>query len=367
MKRHLIAVLALLMLFAALYGCTQQKSPDTQLAPDAAVKISGDGIDITLTAADMQAREQKTFKCTNVESGGKINEVTVSGFSLRDILAENGVFLDEVGSLNLLASDGYSVIVPSEYYVGFDVYILLGFEGESLEYPRSCIPDQRAMYWVKNLSKIELIGKTGTEKTKEQIVNRIDVFREGLKELEVIMLNYKDSQLPAYSLKAYCEKNNISITHDTVTMIARDGFKKEELADFYLENFVALESNQNTDDMPLYFSETMNGGMRVKQLDYVIWGNRAVYFGDEISVSDLFVAAGMGKAESYVFTADDGFELIVPYDAIEFGKIYTDEEKGFIRAEFDGYDFKDAKGGGKVKYLVSIKIAGDISALYSVK
>lgn len=360
MKRQLCVVLAVLMLFAVLSGCASNEVPKTKLAADAAVEISGEGIGITLTAKDMQAREQETIKCTNVDSSGDVNEVSVSGFSVRDILDENGIAMDELASINLIASDGYTVLVPPEYFTDSDVYLLLSFEGDNLEYPRSCIPDQRTMYWVKNICKIEILGKDTVEETTEEFVSRIDIFREGANELNTTMLMYKDEKVPAYSLKEYYNKYDINLLNDTVTMKAKDGLEKAELTEFFLENYVTLKSEENSDSMPLYFSETMSSGMRVKQLDYVICGGSAVYFGTQIGVSDLFEAVGMAEAKTYIFTASDGFEVSIPHDAIEFGKIYTDEDKGFMRAEFEGYDFKDAKGGGKVKYLVSIK--ADVAA-----
>ncbi|MFA5675957.1 MAG: hypothetical protein WDA65_05460 [Christensenellales bacterium] len=356
MKRQLCTVLSVLMLLAALSGCVQEETPKTGLAADFAVEISGEGVEITLTAADMQAREQETITCTNIESSGNVNEVTVSGFSLRKVLDENGIVMDGLASINLIAADGYSIIVPSEYYAESDVYILLSFEGDNLEHPRSCLPDQRAMYWVRDLIKIELMGKNTVDETQKDIVSRIDIFREGVKELNAVTLSYMDLRIPAYSLKEYCEKYDISLPQNTVTLRARDGYEKVETAESFLDNYVALESD-NADDLPFYFSEEMKSGMSVKQLEYVICGGNAVYFGFETSVSGLFEAMGMAKADTYIFTAGDGFEVNIPYDAIEFGKIYADEKEGFIRAEFEGYDFGGAKGGGKVKYLVSIKAA----------
>jgi hypothetical protein len=362
MIRKLMIVLCLTMLIVALTGCSSQTADlaTVGLANDANLEITGESTGINLTASDMQAREQLSFESTNVDSNGNIAQVAVTGFSLGALLEENGIALSEIASLNLIASDGYIMSVPAEYYTDEDVFILLSYEGEALEYPRSCLPDQRAMYWVKDLIKIELVA--GTPLGAESIVSQIDIFREGVTALEAQILNNRGFDVPAYSLKDYFEKYIGALPASPLKMIAMDGFEKTETADVFFENFVTYTAETGEEgDLPLYFSETISDGMRVKQLDFVISGNNAIYFGQEISVTDLFEAVGMGSADSYSFIASDGFETVVPFDAIEYGEVFVDADEGFMRASFDGYDWGDTKGGGKVKYLISIKAIGEVS------
>jgi hypothetical protein len=365
MKRKLLIVLSVLMLVAALSACAQQADTvdvpaNGGLSADAVLEITGESLDINLTAADMQARELKTFTCDNVDSNGEVTQVTVSGFALDAVLQENGVSLDDTASLNFVGSDGYIMAAPAEEYTQTGVYILLNYEGEDLPYPRSCIPDKRAMYWVRDLAKIEVVfGKA--DDSAAAIVNQIDLFREGVAVLTGEKLNNLGYEVTSYSLKDYFEKYIGTVPADPLTMIARDGFKKTETAEVFFENYVTLEAEEGEEeDLPLYFSETISDGMRVKQLDYVISGANAIYFGSEITVPELFEAVGMGQAESYSFIASDGFETVVPADALEYGKIYADDEEGYMRASFEGYDWGDTKGGGKAKYLATIKANGTV-------
>jgi hypothetical protein len=266
------------------------------------------------------------------------------------------VDMKDVSSINFIASDGYVMSAPAEVYAGTEVYIMLKRDGEDLEYPRSCIPEQRSMYWVKNLSKIELVSGDSEASQQQAGVKRISIFREAVTQLEPVELNNRGYKVASYSLRDYFEKIGNEIPTAPVTMIALDGFKKTETPEIFLANYVTLEAEQGEeDDLPLYFSEEISDGMRVKQLDVVISSGEAVYFGSEIAASDLFKMAGMKEAEKYNFIASDGFVSEIPADAIPFGTIYTDEEKGYMRAKFEGYDFGDARGGGKVKYLVAIE------------
>ncbi|OQB23440.1 MAG: Oxidoreductase molybdopterin binding domain protein [Firmicutes bacterium ADurb.Bin182] len=372
MKKHPTILLSMLIALAVFTGCAQQTiqptvppstvTPQPGLAADAKLEITGKGIDITLTAADMQSLPQETINCQNIDSNGDAKDVTVSGFSLGALLEQNGNSLARAASLNLIASDGYVMSVPSEEYADSDVYILLNFEGDALQYPRSCIPDKRAMYWVKELIKIEIAAEESSNEAAAEQVNRIDIFREGVMGMQAEKLNNRGFEVPAYSLKDYFEKYFGALPSDPILMIARDGFEKTETAGVFFENYVTLEAEEGEeDDLPLYFSETISDGMRVKQLELLISGSNAVYLGSEIAVPDLFEAVGMAEADSYSFIASDGFETVVPKDAIGFGKIFADETEGFIRAGFDGYDWGDTKGGGKIKYLVTIKANGGVS------
>lgn len=363
MRRKLSIILLILMLVVAFSACAQQAETtdvpaSSGLSSDATLLISGDGINVTLSADDMQSRELETFTCSNIDSNGDVTQVTVSGFSLDVILQENGLSLADTASLNLIGSDGYIMSAPAGEYADGGVYILLNYDGDNLSYPRSCIPDRRAMYWVKDLAEVEVtIGEASD--TKAAVITHIDIFREGVTALAGETLNNQGYEVTAYSLKEYFEKYIGTPPTDPLTMIARDGFSKTETAAVFFENYVTLEAEEGEDgDLPLYFSETISDGMRVKQLDYVLSGTNAIYFGSEITVPELFAAVGMGTAESYTFIASDGFETIVPADAIEYGIIYPDDEDGFIRASFEGYDWGDTKGGGKVKYLVAIQANG---------
>ncbi len=356
-KTILLAVLLLVSLAACNTTQDTIDSPQSAgLAEDAILEISGEGLSVTLNSEEMNSRELETFTCDHIDSNGDVTQVTVSGFSLDVILSENGMSLSDTASLNFVGSDGYIMSAPAEEYIDNGVYILLNYEGDGLSYPRSCIPDKRAMYWVRDLVRIEITsGNEDVDDLNEGQVNRIGIFREGVAAFEGEQLNNFGFTVTSYSLKDYYEEYIGTLPKEPLTMIARDGFKKTETSEVFFQNYVTYEAEQGEEeDLPLYFSETISDGMRVKQLDYVISGSEAVYFGTGVTVTELFETVGMAEAESYIFIASDGYETVIPADAVEYGLIYTDEEKGYIRASFDGYDWGDAKGGGKVKYLLTI-------------
>ena len=361
MKKMLSCVLVVLLLFV-MAGCGTTDNDQTAAGPQIAsdLQITGDGVDLTVTADEMNAISTETFTCTNVDSEGEVATVEVVGFDLLSYLEGQDVDLTSVTSMNLVASDGYQMAVPKETYAESGVYIALAIDDEYFDAPRSCLPDQRAMYWVKYLTTIELVSDDTGDATETDIT-KVQMFRELTEGMESATLDNRGYDVQAYSLNTFFSDYMDAVPTAPVTITAQDGFEKTETADVFLSCYVTYEAEEGSEgDLPLYFSEDLSDGMRVKQLDTVVSGSEAVYFGSEISVPDLFEAIGMSEADSYQFIASDGYVTTIPADAIEYGLIYTDEEDDYIRAGFDGYDWGDTPGGGKVKYLTTI-VAGETS------
>lgn len=357
MKRKYFVVWIVVLSFFIVGGTA------TATVPEAVLDIIGNGIEISLTAEQMLGRNQDTFRCENIDSSGNISEVVITGFSLNHLLAEHGIDIAKVASINFVAADGYVMAAPAEVYAEVPVYIMLKRDGQDLDYPRSCIPNQRSMYWVKNLAKIVLVSDESLALQEEIKVQKTSFFREAINSLEAVPQYNRGHQAASYSLRTYFEQFANAVPEFPVTMMALDGFEKTETAEVFLANFVTLDPGPGQEaDLPLYFSEEISLGMRVKQLNIVISAADAVYFGSQISVAELFRLVDMDQAESYHFIASDGYVTEIPAAAIPFGTIYPDEKKGYTRAQFEGYDFAGAAGDGKVKYLLAIEASNLVAA-----
>lgn len=358
MKRRLLSfVIAVLLLFV-LFGCSNTSDTNdfgngAQITTD--LSVTGSDVDLTITADQMNTIAVETLSCTNVDSNGDVAEVEVIGFDLLAYLEGQGVDLSTVTSMNLIASDGYQMAVPQETYAENGMYIAVALDSEYITTPRSCLPDQRAMYWVRDLVSIELVSGEASDDTTVSGVTQVKFFREISSGTNGETLDNRGYDVTAYSLNAFFQQYMDAVPTSPVTMKALDGFEKTETADVFLSCYVTYEAEEGLEDeLPLYFSVTLSDGMRVKQLDTVVAGSEAVYFGSETSVSDLFATIGMEEADSYQFIASDGYVTEIPADAIQYGQIFADDEDGFIRTSFEGYDWGEAAGGGKVKYLTSI-------------
>ena len=353
MKKSILSfILAVLLLFVAV-GCgnattgtgtaapafTAAVSAAASAAPSSAgaakitsdLKITGTGIDITITASELNSQTFTTLTCTNIDSAGKVTDATVVCFDLFKYLESKKVDTSSITALNLVASDGYQMAVPKDTYSKSGVYIAVAINGEYFDQPRTCLPDQRAQFWVKMLSKIEIVGggssggSSSAAPAAAASVKQIQMFRELAKALDPVDQDNNGYTVKAYALSKFYEKYMDAKPTSPVTMKALDGFSKTETPDVFLSNYIAYEAQKGKEgDLPLYFSSTLAAGMRVKQLDVVISGSEAIYFGTETKLADLLKAAGMSSASGYQFVASDGYTADIPAAAVSYGKVYFD-------------------------------------------
>ncbi len=353
MKKLSYVLMGLMVILLAFTGCSA--GSDLLIQNDYQLTITGEGVNLILTGEDMKSMELETIESSAVDSAGNVTDVTVTGFSLSKLLLQHNIELQNTTDVTFTASDGYVMNAPLAEYEGSDIFVLLKYDGEALETPRSAIPGKRAMYWVKDLAQIDIASGMISASGATDITE-IQFFFENASALRAESLQYDGTDVPSYSLRAYFDAFLPNNNADIFTLIARDGFDKVETADVFFSCYVSMleGSSDQESNAPQYFSETLNRGMRVKQLDIVKAENVAIYFGNDISVSQLFDTLEIGGYDEYIFKATDGYETIIPAGAIEFGAIYPDDEEGYIRASFDGYDFGSTPGGGRVKYLSAI-------------
>ena len=233
--------------------------------------------------------------------------------------------------------------IPPEILDAREVYLLFELNGDTLEAPRSAIPEERAMYWVRDLIKVE-ISVAGAQDTA---VTKVILFNTAAAAIDSETLNNRGEDAVSTSLDLFCETYLSAMPEGFVTMTASDGFEKQEKADTFLTCFITLTG----EDAPLYFSETLADGMRVKGLALIQSGDEAIYFGQEtIFMADFMAASGLGEGASYEVMAADGFSLTVTSEELMNGSLrYQD---GTITAVFPDV----TKAGGNVKDVVSIAI-----------
>ncbi len=352
MKKRIISLVVLVIALMLSVACTSTDdggSNSTGLAADATIKITGAGLDLTLTADDMAAMTLETISTQNVSSTGEVSETEIKAISLSGILSENGVELSEIANVDLVASDGYVMSATQAEYGDSDIYIILEENGEQLEYPRSGIPEQRAMFWVKLLSEIHL-GDSGSANAENPAVNEVSIFVEEVKDMISENVSDGETEYVAYSNARYLEIVFGNRPTSNLTLKAEDGMERSETADIFLDNYVSID--EAAEDTPLYYGSDISMGMKIKSIKYAIAGSKAVYYGSGISLQDLFDEVGMEEASTYKLVAADGFESEVPAEAIAHGEIVLDGDT--LETDFGDYDMSGIAGKGSVKNIVKI-------------
>ncbi len=343
------------------------------------ITIKGDFADIVLTGSDILSLEHEEMTTKTISSSGDVTTVELTVVSVADILndAEDnfkgiGIDIDDYVAVKFTATDGYVMTATAEEFKDTGIYIILTHSGDVQKAPRSCIPEKRTMYWVKNLLEIEFIPSeekwypvdSETTTVLSDGITEVQFFFENVayveegeteQEVPATTVRYNGSNVAAYSLEAYFDEF-IDDFDGTVTLVAADGFSRLESTDELFDRYVStLGGHKDAEDGPVYFKEG-DMGQKIKQLEYILAGDTAIYFGNGKSISDIFADVDMAESPTYSVESVDGWGADIPSEAMPFGNVYIDGENGY-RTSFGDYDLSDIKGKGRIKNLGSIYVS----------
>ena len=163
----MIKKLLMLILVLLLCGCQSATNvPDEEIVsknPEVhTITIKNiNGNDISFTYDELLEFPSETVTATRVSSSGEVVTSEIKGVPIDYFLNQYQLSQKDVNSIYLLSSDGYSVMVPNEFLQISPLMIVYEENGEMLDVDRqlvkSALVDQRALYWVKFISEIELI------------------------------------------------------------------------------------------------------------------------------------------------------------------------------------------------------------------
>ena len=194
----------------------------------------------------------------SINSKGTEKTVHAKGVLLETILRAHGVSAQDFDTATAMADDGYTISIPESVLHGRDILIAFETNGEDIP-PRFVVPGERAMYWVKLLSSIELVGAV----PEEAVTREIDLGEliERLKN-QARPYEYKEEQclaLPMALLLAEIDAGEAEF----VTVKSADGLTKTEKYDTFAGQVLVIEG---TPDAPLYTGPELPAGMRVKRV-----------------------------------------------------------------------------------------------------
>jgi DMSO/TMAO reductase YedYZ molybdopterin-dependent catalytic subunit len=116
--------------------------------------------DIEIGTDELKAMPQVEKQATAVDSAGKETDYTIKGPLFDDVLKKYGKSQKDLKGIRLSAGDGYSIEVPENVLKNRDIILALELNGKELDDSskpvRAVVPDERAMYWVRNLTNIEI-------------------------------------------------------------------------------------------------------------------------------------------------------------------------------------------------------------------
>lgn len=364
--RFVSVFLLITLLLVSLVGCGSQETNNEDIAStsneETSEKITIIGIadgDKTITIDELKEKQPIIEEMKSIDSSGKVVTNKVKGACLEKILNEYGESQKDFTGIRFIAEDGYSIVVPKEILEIRDIVLSYEIDDEPLHESskpiRVAIPDERSMYWVKNLAKIELL-----EKQKAKVSKKIVFIDSAATNLEQDEYNYYDSQDKAIKVEDLVNAYSLNIDDEGVYFKASDKFEKEEDLDVFKSAYIKITGENN----PMFLSKDLPVGMHIKNIVTITHGT-TVYFSlnqglklyelktaddhEGIALKDILDETKLIEADKYICTAADGYESEISKDDIDKGIIYERNNGGYTLM------FEGMPKNTKIKQILSIE------------
>lgn len=310
------------------------------------VVINGlDAKEILLSLQEIKEIESISKEVTAVSSSGEEKTFEVTGALLDEILQRYGYSQRDLMRVRFVGGDGYSIEVPKNIIDTRDILLAYEMNGGPLEPKnqplRVIIPEERAMYWVGNLTTIEVLE--GIEKSE---INKVLILETLSKKLDTVDYDYYDNVDQAIKTRDLLQHEEVESPSETVYIKAADGLEKNETLSIFQEAYIKITGAE----APVFLAPDMPKGMQVKDILYFVNGTtgwlsyekaKECYeisnLGDKegISIVALLKNLNFMEGESYIFKAFDEYMVEINNNDLSKGILYQDEE-GRINVYFDG-------------------------------
>ncbi|NLP37092.1 MAG: molybdopterin-dependent oxidoreductase [Firmicutes bacterium] len=362
MKKRFFVIFAMLLLLL-LAACSGNKgTPDS----DPGLQPGDDGEEIVITGKDLEEKvitvaeirqlDSVTRDVVSVDSGGNEDKYQVKGALFADVLELIGKKQQDLNGIRLIAGDGYMIEVPQEILAAREIILAYEIDGKPLEDKtkpiRVVIPEERAMYWIRNLVKVEIL-----EAREQQSLTKLFLLESAVSALETQDYTYYD----AVDQAIICSDLSLPAA-ETVYLKSTDDFEKNEKFEVFAQGYLKISGAE----APAFVAPDLPKGMHVKDILYLTSedvGYFSVTKGLEyftsasfdditgIAVSDLLNEVAMAAGSKYLFTATDGYSVEIEAADLEKGVIYVNNDE--VTVAFEGLPKNT-----RVKGLLSIEVLG---------
>jgi len=350
-KKHMGLTLFLVICLFLFSGCASESADqidnDSETESEYIIITGLAEEEIQLTVKEVKNNyEPVSAHVTSIDSAGNEEQYHVKGALFHDILMNFDASQKELYAIRLVAGDGYQIEVPSEVLKARDVILAYEINEEPLDDKtkplRAVIPDERAMYWVRNLTNIETLK--GSESETEEVTN-IVLMETAFKTLNQEDYTYYENIDKAVKIEDLMSQFEVDPSIETVSFAASDGFEKNETGNIFMNSYLKITG----EDAPLFLSPDMPKGMYVKNVLYCAVEDTLFMSAEQalakypvndeggISLSDIFADINITKSSNYVLTGADGYSVEVKAEDIETGIIAKDTE-GEYRIKFSDLD-----------------------------
>ncbi len=336
LKRLAIALMMIIAVTLLFSGCSSSRGKNS-VSPDEFLTIVWKGGETEIMVSEIMDLDYVERKISAIDSENEDCIRLVKGVLLEEVLTGYiGIGLSGTYSIRFSAGDGYVIEIPPETVEKSEIILAYKMDGEPLQEEskpfRAIIPDERTLYWVKNLVEVELI--------EGDVQNKITgvVFIESLiKVLETEDYDYNgsiDKAVPAADLLMEFREED---EQDFIKMISADGLEKNENKEIFEGGFLKIDG----EDSPVFLDPEIPRGMWLKDIFAIFYGQTA-YISAAQSIEmfentqvegkkGVFLKEVMEKAEmeeyiNYLMRALDGYSVEVSSLDLENGVLYINED-----------------------------------------
>lgn len=349
----LIMLVAMVLLVA---GCAQASAEEEKVM--GSFSITGVGEEHVIDVAEMvEQYEAVELYVTSVDSAGETNEYHIKGVKLDDVLAGENIDTATFSSLRAVASDGYAIEVPKEIVEAREIVLAYEINGEALaddsKPVRLIVPEERSMYWVRNMVNLDLIQETASAE-----VRKVIFLDTAVADLPSEPYVYYDAEDTAVSMTDLLSTYGEEGTED-LYFASADGLEKDETRENVELGYLKITGEER----PLFLSPELPKGMHIKQV--LCFSQQSVSFYslesgfnalehmaldkfEGIALKEILDSTSLVQADSYLLTARDGYSVSVDSEYLLTGMIYFKD--GTYRSVFP-----DLAKTTQIKEILSIE------------
>ncbi|HBC92282.1 MAG TPA: hypothetical protein DCZ10_05090 [Pelotomaculum sp.] len=368
----LLLFLALLLLTVTVAACGDKaQGGAAEPGPYDQEKIVVHGLqeqDFEITLADLKKLPTITKHAEAPRSNGEMVIVDATGPLLDTFLQQYGKTQKDFSRIRFTAKDQYSIAVPSDVLANRQIILSYINDGkpldEEMQPVRIVIPEERAMYWVRNVARIDF--ETGGDQKSPNKVVFLETAAKSLPQQDYEYFDSVDKAVKTSDLIAkYADINDSSVTN--VFMKASDGLQKNESKANFLSAFIKITG----DEAPKFLAPQFPQGMHIRGLVYIIYGQTAIFDYAEgstllsnlnipkqveegkegIAFSQIFKQTGLIGGNRYKFISADGNSVVLTINDLGSGGLIYRNAQGALAFTCTG-----SSGKKNVDDLLAIEV-----------
>lgn len=285
------------------------------------ITFSGLGLDETYTLEQLYQLPLTEVDSTRLTSTQETIVSKIKGIDVNYFLEKAGKTLSDVGSVRLIASDGYLAEVPRELLSQSRLFIVLEEDGKFLDHEdeivKSGLIDQRSLYWVRLLSRVEFTEPLPERSFKQWYFDTS--LKNQLTPFDFDVYIYKEQAVFVLDILDLIKDDS-----DVVVMSAKDGLTKVERRSDLKDTVIVLTGEGS----PMFTAKDIGKGREVKSIFTLDTLTSRVIFTDFLE-SSFTLSTILGETLDEVEVMGDTVALVNPNQT----ECVKDE---FIRCDYQG-------------------------------